>query len=161
MSTKDREDFLLEERARIDAELAQLRKPESTPDLKVPPFQMTVAGEYQGNAYPEQREYVVHMIEGDDETILLSVEDAAGNEVNRLTFSHSEAHGVLRMASTDHSLSGYEDEIPTGVERHLTWDLGSGEVYLVLSDGEIDETAAWLSFALGESEWIDGDEWVY
>jgi hypothetical protein len=132
--------------------------------ITVPPLQMDVTGEYQGNAYPEAQELRIHMtILGTGEDFGLVVEDNAGGVINSVTISEAEADGIQKVASTEHSLAVYEDDwkMPPGIERTVQWDLGSGDTYLVLSSGHIDEIAAWLRFATGEEEWDGGEVWEY
>jgi hypothetical protein len=129
--------------------------------LTVPPFEMDVAGEYQGNAYPEQREYRIHMIES-AYGISMGVEDSSGHEVGTQDFSVMQAEGIIQMAHTDHSIDAYGDvNVPSGFGREIAWvlDTADADVYIRLSEDQISEIADWLEYATGEAEWTGGDSW--
>jgi hypothetical protein len=114
----------------------------------LPDFEMDVTGEYSGNAYPEQRVYRIKIQQvGDGTEFLLTVDD----DIEGYRFDEYVADGITEMASRDHGLSGYEDDwsLPDGMNRALRWDIGDSENYIVLTEGQIDEVATWLRFALG------------
>jgi len=163
-SAKDREEFLLQERARIDAELAELR--EQPDERLVPDFVLDVGGEYGGNAYPEQVALRVGItVLGTKEDYGLTVETTGGDVVGSMTISRTEADGIMSMARIDHDLSGYEDDwaIPTGMIRTLQWVLPTDVDYeVVLTANQIDEVADWLDYATGTLTWDwaeQGEEW--
>jgi hypothetical protein len=157
-SAKDREEFLLEERARIDAELTELRsEPEPDDERLVPDFVMDVGGEYGGNAYPEAREYRVKMVQSPTNGIVMGVSDSSDNMVGvPLVITEELADGIMRMASTDHTLSGYEDDwkLPDGMERTVSWMLDTdADVMIVLNEDQIEEVGTWLRYATGNDYW--------
>lgn len=157
-SAKDREDFLVEERARINAELAQLREETDEPEerpagyedcgcdpavghtqpcllapARVPEFRLDIHGEYYGNAYPETAEFTVRAVAqpGQDAGYLITVETSDGGVLGVVALTEAEADGVQKVAMTDHSLNAYGDDwiFPDGIDRVATWDL-------VPADGE-------------------------
>jgi hypothetical protein len=140
---------------------------EEQPDERlVPDFQMDVAGEYGGNAYPESHGLRIGItVLGTGEDFGLTVETEGGDVVGSMTISLDEADGIIRMGTTDHSLSGYEDDwkIPGGMERTIEWVLPTDMNYtVILNANQIDEVAEWFSYATGEKTWDwaeQGEEW--
>ena len=129
---------------------------------RLPAFEMDVTGEYSGNAYPEQHEYRIKIVtlDGTGETFLLDVQDHNGSDVGQYEFDAAVAEGLMKMASTAHSLDEYEDDwgIPVGMSRVLAWALPTDpENYVVLGEHHVDQIGDWLSFATGESTY-DGPE---
>src|SRR3954463_5179378 len=142
--------------------------PEPTqPSTPVPDLEMTVTGSYEGNSSPAPVEYLVSLtVLGTGEDFGLVVRPTAGTVVDPDTLDVAAAEGVIRMASTDHGLSGYEDDwtIPRGMDRALTWNVGSGHDVVMLTEGQINEVAQWLRFATGEDTWDwaeHGKDWSY
>jgi len=131
----------------------------------LPDFQMSVAGEYYGNPYPQAADYLVRIVQINDGTeFVLTVENSSGGEVNVMPLTEADADGIFKVAATDHSLSGYEDDwkIPPGIERSVRWDLGDGDNFVQLAGGEIDEVATWLRYALAIDEYTGpSDSWEY
>jgi hypothetical protein len=134
------------------------------PNPTLPEFRMDVVGEYQGNAYPEPREYRVTMTRED--SLQFFVEDAGGYIVSEpLTLDDDLVEGITWMAHTEHGLSGYEDDwrIPSGMNRVLTWVLPTqADHYVRLDESQIEQVAAWLDYATGESTYEgDPENWEY
>jgi len=133
----------------------------STP---LPSLSMDVTGHYVGDAYPHEADYRVRLKE-QQHVYHLIVEDSGGFRVGEMVLDEALVDGIQRMASTDHSLSGYEDDwkIPDGMGRTLVWTLPTKgtDHYVELDDGQIDEVAAWLRFATGEEVWDGGEEWEF
>jgi hypothetical protein len=133
----------------------------------VPDFQMDVRGEYQGNAYPETAEYRVRIVQDRTDQMVMSVEDSGGHLVGSpLDLDEALIDGIRSMASTDHSLSAYEDDwdIPAGMDRHLTWLLQTDlDHCVVLDESRIDHIVDWLDYADGTKTWDwaeQGEEWL-
>jgi len=133
----------------------------------LPAFSKDVTGQTYGGAFWDSTEFRIKIrtLIGDHERFLMTVETSEGTEVNQTFITLAEADGIDRMATTDHGLSGYEDDwaIPMGMRRTLSWDLPVDEGHLVtLEQDAIDEIAAWLRYATGE-ETYDGDteNWEY
>ena len=156
-SAKDREEFLLEERARIDAELAELRSESEPATRLVPDFVMDVAGEYTGNAYPEQREYRITMAHDPTDGAQLLVTDSSGAPVMKpLMLDDGLIDGIISIAGIDHSLSGYEDDwtLPDGLDRQLSWTLQTDlDCDIRLTEVQIAEISDWLGYVNGEKTW--------
>ena len=133
----------------------------------MPDFRMDVTGEYGGNAYPEQREYRVTIMQrSDKETYYLLVEDSGGGEVGEYVFAATVADGIIDMATRDHSLGGFEDDwdLPDGMDRALTWDLptNDNDVLVRLDQHHIDSIAEWLRFATGIDTYTgDPENWEF
>jgi len=129
----------------------------------LPRLEMDVLGSYEGNAYPEQAEYRIVMTR--DDSISFDVEDSSGSPVApTLVLTEELADGIICMAGTDHSLSGYEDDwaLPAGLDRQISWTLQTNlDVSIVLRSDHLDEIAAWLRYAIGEDVWDGDDEWEY
>ena len=129
----------------------------------VPNLQMDVVGEYLANAYSETRDYRIHL-KPHQHGYRLMVEDSGGGIIWMSFLTDEDVDGLQRMASTDHSLSGYEDDwkIPEGMERVLTWVVLDDNTHFVrLNSGQIDEVAEWFEYATGEKVWDGGDEWEF
>ena len=130
----------------------------------LPAFTKDVTGQYYGGAFWDSADYRVRIKEV-QHVYRLMVEDPAGTMLADVVLDQSMVEGILRMASTDHDLSGYEDDwvLPVGMRRTLSWDLPVGDDHsVVLNEADIDEVAAWFEYATGE-ETYDGDpeNWEY
>jgi len=130
----------------------------------LPAFSKDIRGEYFGGAFWDSDDYRVHIValDGTGTQFLLTVETSDGGEVGQTELSRDEVDGILKMASTDHDISGYEDDwtFPAGMVRVLTWTLQTDINHtVVLNEADIDEVAAWFRYAIGEDEWTGGSEW--
>jgi len=131
----------------------------------LPAFAKDVSGQCYGGAFWDSADYRVRIKEV-QHVYHLTVENSSGHRVGEMVIDDGIADGIARMASTDHGLSGYEDDwtIPPGMERVLTWVLPMNDEThsVVLNEAVIDEIAAWLEYATGE-ETYDGDpeNWEY
>lgn len=123
----------------------------------VPDFVLQLKGEYQGNAYPEQREYEVRLAHDPEDGVQMLVTDSGGAPVAKpLTITEELADGIISMGQTNHDLDGYQDDwtLPTGMGRSLTWTLQTDmDHYVVLNEDRIAEIADWLLFTNGEKTW--------
>lgn len=155
-SQKDHEEFLREQRSKIDRELSS---------VLVPPLSKDVTGQCYGGAFWSEADYRVTMARGEGGSISLNVEDSGGALVARTLFFDEELiEGIDKVAHTDHGLSGYEDDwkIPAGMGRVLTWTLQTDINHeVVLNEADIDEVAAWLEYAIGEKVWDGGEDWEF
>lgn len=123
---------------------------------RVPDFSMDVTGEYLGNAYPQAAEYRVTLtILGTGTDFGLVVENSSGGVVNSVTLSEEDADGIEKVATTMHGLEVYEDDwqIPSGIDRAVSWDLSDAENYIRLDEGQISEINNWLRYAVGDKTW--------
>jgi len=130
----------------------------------LPDLQMDVTGEYCGNAYPESAEYRIRITQINDGTeFVLSVENSSGGEINVIPLKEADADGILKVAETSHSLSGYDGDwkIPVGIERSVHWDLSDAENYVRLNESDIDEIAQWLRYALALDDYDGGETWEF
>jgi hypothetical protein len=123
----------------------------------VPDLSMDVTGEYQGNAYPEQREYRVTLAHDPGDGIQMLVTDSGGAPVAKpLLVTPELAEGVISMADIDHDLSAYDDDwtLPSGMMRSLSWTLQTDmDCEITLDQGQINTIAEWLRYATGERDW--------
>jgi hypothetical protein len=145
---------------------AQSRADEENETTALPNLQMDLEGKYNGGQYWNPAEYRVQMAVEDDveKPVVLWVEDTAGNRVGQAWFGPEEIDGIICMASTDHTLSGYSDDwkLPDGLDRQISWVLQTDMDHeVVLDESQIDEIAAWLRFATGEETWDGGEDWEY
>jgi hypothetical protein len=132
----------------------------------VPDFSMDVAGEYGGNAYPEQREYRVTMAHDPTDGAQMLVVDSGGAFVAEpLVITPELADGITSMATTNHDLDGYRDDwtLPDGMGRSLSWMLQTDiDDTIELGEHQIEQIADWLDYATGAKTWdwvSDGEEW--
>jgi hypothetical protein len=100
------------------------------------------------------------------ESFYLRIEDSGGAEVGEYIFDADVADGIICMASTDHDLTGYEDDwsLPTGMIRTLAWDLPTADqdVEVRLSQDRIDLIAQWLRYATGVETYTGNPyEWEF
>ena len=144
----------------------RLAEPEPEDSRMVPDFSMDVAGEYGGNAYPEQREYEVRLAHDPADGIQMLVTDSGGAFVAEpLVITEELADGITSMATTNHDLDGYRDDwaLPDGMGRSLSWMLQTDlEVTIELGEHQIEQIADWLDYATGAKTWdwvSDGEEW--
>jgi hypothetical protein len=151
------------------AQFAQAIADEENGVTALPHLEMDVPGEYSGNAYPERHEYRIKMVvapdsPADEPRFLLDVQDHNGSDVGQQEFGPEEAEGIIKMASTDQDIGGYEDDwkFPAGMLRALTWTLQTDMDHeVVLNESHVDEVAAWLRYATGEETWDGGDSWEF
>lgn len=144
-SAKDREEFLLEERARIDAELEQLREEPEEPVTTrepVPAFTKDVQGKYFGGAYWGEAEYrvVVETMDGTGEKFLLRVEDSSGTEVAEIEFNDTQADRLRDVART----SEEADDEGLGLSREIHWHVGDDRNEVDLDVNFLEELAEWI-----------------
>ena len=131
----------------------------------LPDFQKDVEGQCYGGAFWSPAEYRIRIVQitpGD--RFQMTVELGDGTKVGETTLSDAEADGIIRMGSTDHSLSGYEDDwkIPAGMDRVIEWTLQTDINHTVrLDENVISEIGAWFGFALGFEVWDGGEEWEF
>ena len=144
---------------------AQSRADEENETTALPNLQMDLEGKYNGGQYWNPAEYRVTMtVLGTREDFGLTVEDSAGHVVGSTIIGSGEADGIICMASTDHTLSGYSDDwkLPDGLDRQISWVLQTDMDHeVVLDESQIDEVAAWLRYATGEETWDGGEDWEY
>ena len=134
--------------------------------MSLPDMQLDIVGAYAGGAYVMDADYRIRfsLDVPDDSAFRITVETEEGTLVGTDLFSEGVAEAVMDMAHHDHSLSGFQDDwdIPKGMDRHIEWTLQTDLPHHVrLDSGHIDEIAAWLEYAVGEKEWVDGEEWSY
>lgn len=134
--------------------------------MSLPDMELDVVGVQSGGAYEIPTEYRVRLSTDvpDDSAFRMVVHTSDGALVGVDLFSDGVAEAVTDMAHHDHSLSGFADDwdIPKGMDRHIEWNLPIEPPHHVRLDSHhIDEIAAWLEYAVGEKEWVDGEEWSY
>lgn len=144
-SAKDREEFLLAERARIDDELADLRRETdepTTPRKPVPAFTKDVEGKYFGGAYWDEAEYrvVVETMDGTGEQFLLRVETSSGAEVASIEFNDTQADRLRDVART----SEEADDEGLGLSREIHWHVGDDRNEVDLDMNFLEELAEWI-----------------
>jgi hypothetical protein len=177
-SAKDREEFLLEERARIDAELAGLRSvdsrlceqagehqlatrhprsecPVEPTEVRppVPAFTKDVTGKYFGGAYWNDADYrvIVETMDGTGENFLLRVESDTGYSVNEIEFNDTQADRLRDLART----SEEADDEGLGLSREIHWHIGDDRNDVDLTMNDLEELAEWIDTIF---DGTDGDD---
>lgn len=130
----------------------------TTNDL--PDLQMDLRGEYQGNAYPEQRDYRLSALTPRHEHahVTVIVEDSDGNAVSLIVLSAEAVDEIIRAASINYGDFEYAPLYVT-IGMNLTLDTMQHDVRL--NEGQIEELAAWLRYAIGDETWTGGETWEY
>jgi hypothetical protein len=158
-SAKDREEFLLQERARIDAELASLRTDVGEYKPPVPEAHLDVVGHYTGNPYPIEQEYRV-ILRADEDYYVVEVETTGGDQINRLLLNEDRAQDVLSSLNSD------QDDprgAGVGIYYETSWQVGDIPNDIVIRGAHIEEVTRWFEYATGADEWDwdeQGEEWM-
>ena len=158
-SAKDREEFLLEERARIDAELASLRTDVGEYKPPVPEAHIAVTGHFNGNPYPIEQEYRV-ILRAEEDWYVIEVETTGGDRITRIQLDEDRAQDVLSSLNAD---LGDPRGTGVGIWYAVNWEVGDVTNEVTLRDTQITEVAEWFTYATGGAEWDwdeQGEEWM-